>query len=1316
MAKKENQNTIPTPERVDIIPVNISKEMKDSYLDYAMSVITARALPDVRDGLKPVHRRILYSMHEMGLVAGGHTRKSAAIVGDVLGKYHPHGDTAVYESMVGMAQDFSYRYPLVIGQGNFGSVDGDNAAAMRYCVAGNTLITTENGLLPIEEISKKGSEKINIKILSLNKKINYASKWFDSGEHKTLRIVTQRGYFLEGSFNHPILTWSQDALGGAPRFIWKLLEQVEEGDTVVIDRTKDTLWPEKNFFIKKFWPKILPRAKKHLLPDYLDENLSSILGALVSKGFISEKKIEFCNSDKLWIKDFKEKWQKVFPDCRLHEFKKKPSSFGKKEYFTLEIHSTQVIEFLRNIGLNPFKSKDKEIPFCIFRSPKSVVAAFLRSYFEGDGSISQSTKMIELSAISTSKKLIDHIQIILLRFGIASKYYFDKYRQIHKLYIRGFHDYVLFKEQIGFFSERKIQKLDQAINSLEKDYSISDFIPFISNFIRSSLDKNIFFQKKEFAFKQNFDRYQNLEIRNGKVVEVVEVVAPDIKVCVKNLFENLLQTNYLFDFVKEKKYTGIKKVYSIKIESYCHSFVGNGFINHNTEAKMSKISSLLLRDLEKDTVDWRPNYDATRKEPEVLPAATPNLLLNGTLGIAVGMATNIPPHNLGEVIDATVYMIENKDTTTEDLLQFIKGPDFPTGGLVYGAKDMSHAYATGRGGVVTRGEAEIIEQKSGSFQIIITSLPYRVNKADLIISIVDMVRDKKIEGIKDIRDESTKDIRIVIDLKQGAFAQKVLNYLYKRTVLETTFHFNVVALVNGVPQTLSLKTILSLFVSHREIVVKRAAEFDLKKAEEREHILLGLKKALDFIDKVIKIIRASKDSAIAKLNLIKEFKFTDIQATAILEMKLSKLSNLERKNIEIELKEKQDLIKDLRELIKSPKKILKVIVDDLRQIKEKYGDPRRTKVVKGGIKSFSPEDLIPNKEIVLVYTRGGYIKYTDPSEFRMQKRGGIGVVDLETKEEDIVTHLISSTTHSDVLFFTNLGKAYQIKMYDLPEGHRATKGKSIMNFLPLSHDEYVTSILPMPNLPAQAKQAKKTGVQAPVVIASDATKVGMILVTKQGTAKKVLVESFKDVRRSGLIAIKLDKGDELLAARFVLKGDEVIVVTEQGQSIRFKESDIRVMGRAASGVRAMRLGKSDAVIGVGVIKKLARPNVLGRSGGDKKGVHLIESEQIEDRVPEDASLLVLSERGFGKKTKLSEYKVQKRGGSGIKTAKITPKTGKLIGAKIVSPLYEELIVISQKGQVIRTALNSVPNLGRQTQGVTIMKMRAGDKLASLTCL
>ncbi|OHA58534.1 MAG: DNA gyrase subunit A [Candidatus Vogelbacteria bacterium RIFOXYD1_FULL_44_32] len=700
------------------------------------------------------------------------------------------------------------------------------------------------------------------------------------------------------------------------------------------------------------------------------------------------------------------------------------------------------------------------------------------------------------------------------------------------------------------------------------------------------------------------------------------------------------------------------------------SIDGDGAAAHRyTEAKMTKIAGELLRDIEKETVDFMPNFDGERKEPVVLPAAVPNILLNGTFGIAVGMATKIPPHNLGEVVDALLHFADNPQSTNEDLLQFVKGPDFPTGGMIFNQKDIHHAYSTGRGGVTVRGEAEIVETKAGQNQIIITSIPYQVNKSEMIIKMADLVREKKVEGIRDIRDESTRDIRVVIDLKTGSQPQKILNALYKHTDLENAFHYNMLALVGGVPKLLSLRSIIEEFFGYRQEVVVRRTKFDLAKAEAREHILLGLKIALDHIDEVIKTIRKSKDTPTAQVALMKEFKLSDLQATAILEMRLQKLAGLERQKVEDELKEKQNFIKECLAILADPKKIIQIVKTEFQQIREKYADPRRTKVVKGGVKEINVEDLIEEKENVLVLTSGGYVKRTDPAEYRAQRRGGSGVMDLNVKEEDFVTIFLTANTHDDLLFFTDKGKVYQLKMYDIPEAKRATRGKSVMNFLSLSAEEKVTSVLAFNK-------------------ATDHTKLAVLMVTKNGEAKKVKAESFKDVRRTGIIAIKLEASDELLAVFAVEKGDTAIVATREGQSIRFKESDIREMGRAAGGVRAIKLGKSDRVVGADVV----------------------QSAKTE------VDFLVMGENGYGKKTKLKEYKIQKRGGSGIKTFKVTVKTGKLMSSRVLTEVESEIVAISKHGQIIRTSLDEIPTLGRQTQGVRIMKLKGEDSIASLTCL
>ncbi len=696
-----------------------------------------------------------------------------------------------------------------------------------------------------------------------------------------------------------------------------------------------------------------------------------------------------------------------------------------------------------------------------------------------------------------------------------------------------------------------------------------------------------------------------------------------------------------------------------------------------TEARMTSLAEEILKDIEKDTVNFKPNYDNRLKEPEVMPSVIPQLLINGTLGIAVGMATDIPPHNLSEIIDAVNLYIEKPSASTEELMQFVKGPDFPTGGLIFNPKEIHQAYASGRGGIVTRGEAEIVEAKKGGFQIVITSITYQTNKSELILKMAELVQEKKLEGVKDIRDESDREgMRIAIDLKSGASPQKILNSLYKHTDLEKAYHFNMIALVDGIqPQLLRLKDLIHYFVEHRKIVVERRARFDLNRAEERAHILEGLKKALDCIDAVIKTIKSSSDKETAHKKLMEKFRFSDKQATAILEMKLQTLAGLERQKINDELKEKQKLIKDLKVLLADPKKILKVIKDELSGIKDKYGDERKTKIISKAAKIISPEDLIPEKEEVMVLTRDGYVKRTDPSAYKAQKRGGVGVVDISTKEDDLVNIFITANTHDDLLFFTDKGKAYQIKMYDLPEGKRATKGKSIMNFLSLSPEEKITSVLVMPkNLETESPSGDSVS--------------KLVMATRKGIIKKADAASFKDVRRSGIVAIKLEKGDELKFAEVVSKGDCIILASKQGQSITFKESDIRVMGRTAGGVRGMRLRTNDEIVGAGIIKPK-------------------DKEQF---------VLTMSEKGFGKKTGVKQYRLQKRGGSGIKTSKITKKTGPLMIAMVINPEIEEIIAISQKGQVIRTKLSGIPILGRQTQGVRIMKLKEGDSIASLTCL
>lgn len=693
-----------------------------------------------------------------------------------------------------------------------------------------------------------------------------------------------------------------------------------------------------------------------------------------------------------------------------------------------------------------------------------------------------------------------------------------------------------------------------------------------------------------------------------------------------------------------------------------------------TEAKMMKITEELLNDIEKDTVDFKPNFDGSQKEPKVLPAKLPNLLLNGTMGIAVGMATNIPPHNLRELGAAINHLIDNPDATVEDLMEFVHGPDFPTGGIIYNKKDILQAYATGRGGIVLRGKAEIKEDNKGRFFIIISEIPYQVNKATLVEKIALLVRDKKIDGIRDLRDESDKDgVRIVVELKKDSFPKKILNSLYKLTQLQETFHVNMLALIDGIqPRVLTLKMALEEYIKHREIVVRRRTEFELNKAKERAHILEGLMIALNNIDAVITLIRKSRDKEEAKVGLIKKFKLSERQAVAILEMRLQNLANLERLKIETELKELKKLISKLEDILKSVKKIRIIVKDELNVLIDKFGDDRKTQVMAKGFKDFSVEDLIPNEEAVVFMTRDGYIKRMAPDTFKTQGRGGKGVVGLTTKEEDMIEFLFTTMTHSDILMFTTRGRAFQLKAHEIPVATRTAKGQAIVNFLQLGQSEKVTSILPLDKILSSKY---------------------LFFATEQGLVKKVEISSFDNVRRSGLIAIKIKEGDKLIWAKPTAGKDEIQLITAKGQAIRFKEEDVRDMGRGAAGVHGIRLKNGDIVVGMGIIKD------------DKE-------KQKKYQV------LSVMEQGYGKRTDLSLYKVQGRGGSGIRTAKVTTKTGGLINAFVVNPETmkdKDLIIISEKGQVIRLPFSSVNQAGRDTQGVKLMRFKtSGDKVACVT--
>ena len=684
-----------------------------------------------------------------------------------------------------------------------------------------------------------------------------------------------------------------------------------------------------------------------------------------------------------------------------------------------------------------------------------------------------------------------------------------------------------------------------------------------------------------------------------------------------------------------------------------------------TEARMAKASEEMLADIDKDTVDFRPNFDDSKQEPSVLPAKLPNLLLNGQVGIAVGMATSIPPHNLGELVDATVELIDNEEATLDDLLKHVKGPDFPTGAVAYGGEPLRRAYATGRGSVVMRSVADIEERgKKGLYRIVVTEIPYAQNKAALVEKIADLVRDKKITGVSDLRDESARGVvRIVVDLKKDAYPKKILNQLYKMTPLQSAFHFNMLALIDGIqPRILGLEEILKEFIKHRQKVVRRRTEFELKKAEARAHILEGLSIALDYIDEVIKVIRGSQTAEEAQKGLMTKFKLSEIQSKAILAMQLRRLTGLERKEIEDELAELRQLIKDLKAILSDEKSILAIIKDELLEIKEKHGDTRRTKIYKSELGKMSDEDLIPDEPVVVTVTSGGYVKRTQEAEYRKQGRGGKGKRGMATKEEDIIEHLVYASTHDYLLFFTNRGRVFRIKTHEVPQAGLTARGIAIVNLLQLQPEEVVTSVV-------KHTEDKSGGYK------------NIFMATVQGVVKKTPIEQFKNVRQSGLIAIGLADGDELKWIRFTNDDNEIVISTMDGQAIRFHESDVRPMGRNARGVRGIKLRPGDKVIGMDIVR-------------------------------DNSNIFVISENGYGKRTAIKQFTPHRRGGVGIKSAVVNTKTGKLVSVKSLTDEYNEVIIISTQGQAIRLGLNDISAMGRTTQGVRIMRLNSGDSVAA----
>ncbi|MFB6212562.1 MAG: DNA gyrase subunit A [Candidatus Magasanikbacteria bacterium] len=690
-----------------------------------------------------------------------------------------------------------------------------------------------------------------------------------------------------------------------------------------------------------------------------------------------------------------------------------------------------------------------------------------------------------------------------------------------------------------------------------------------------------------------------------------------------------------------------------------------------TEAKLEAISEEMLEDIEKDTVEWSPNYDNTQEEPDYLPAKLPNLVLNGTMGIAVGMATNIPPHNLTETVEALKYLAKNEDATVSELMEYIQAPDFPTGGVVYDQEKIEEAYSTGRGSVTIRAKTEIeeTEGKSGP-RIAVTEIPFQVTKSKLIKKTAKLVKDDKLNGVKNIRDESGREgLRIVLELKQGANPQRILNSLFKHTRFQKKFHFNMVALEDGIqPKVVSLKDLLAAYLKHRKKVVRRRAEYKLSKAEDRAHVLEGLVSALDEIDKVIETIKSSEDRSDAQQNLMENFDLTERQSDAILKMRLQTLASLAAKKLKDELKEKKELIEELNELLDDPEKIKEEIIEELEELKEKYGDERKTQIVEESVEEFSQEDFIPQKETVILLTKEGYIKRVSPTSFKVQKRGGQGIIGFDLKEEDTVENFALADTHDDVLFFSDKGQVFQTKVYDIPKGKRTTKGSLIDTFLGVEDNENITSFI--------------------TCSLEDNEQNYLVMATENGTIKKTPMEEFENIQSNGIKALSLDSSDKLLWAGISNGECDIILTTKNGKAIRFSEDEVRPMGRGAAGVKAADLKNDDKVVGVDVITKKGK----------------------------NERLLVVTEKGYGKQTEIDDYSTQKRGGVGVKTAQVSDDTGPVAATKLVDDSVDQLLAFSAKGQVIKMGLEDIQISSRDTRGVKVMELQEGDTLSGFITL
>jgi DNA gyrase subunit A len=1206
--------------------IDIEREMQDSFLEYAMSVIVSRALPDVRDGLKPVHRRVLYSMWDSGIRPGTPYRKCSRVVGDVVGWFHPHAPEAVYDSLVRLGQDFASRHPLVDPQGNFGTVD-DPPAAMRYCVVGETRIATPLGTTRIDsladDVAPESDTSVDVKILDRRANLQVASKLFHSGTHETFAVRTREGFEITGTANHPVLTIQR--VGDVPVLIWKTIGELADGDRVAIAR--------------RYAPTDGSSGLRH------DEAM--LLGAWVSEGFVSDGRAGFNNTDGWFFTVVRDAYRDIVGGRFYESERQLPSG---ATIFELDVHN---LDALNESILGEFvgvRSADKYIPDSVWNASTAVKASFLAALFEGDGSSSNlGRNTIQIAYSTRSDRLARDVQNLLLEFGVVGRLCRYDRGEI-KVVISNRRDARLFVERIGFLGA-KIDKLDRELEHIPLDSSAlsRDEIPFIAEFVRNRIHGT----DREWLRKHNVDRVERWDHRRDEIrrhVSDADVLA---------IVDQIVEHGFYYATVDEIVSRGEREVFSIKVESEDHSFIGNGFVNHNTEARLAKLAAHMLDGIDEDTVDFRDNYSGEREEPTALPSRFPNLLVNGSTGIAVGMATNMAPHNLAEVVDAVLYALDHPEATVEDLMEFVKGPDFPTGAYIVGNKGVHDALMTGRGSIRMRSVTDVVEIRKNRIAIVVSEIPYQVSRDRIMSKIAELVNSKVLTGISDVRDETDRQgTRLVIELKRDANPQVVLNMLFKHTQLEDTFAVNNVALVDGVPRTLNLAQLVHHYIAHQLEVIERRSRFRLAKAEARAHILRGLLIALDNIDEVVQIIRSSQNVEEARTSLMERFSFSEVQANHILDMPLRRLTALETNKLRDELSDLEATIEYLESLLADEALRRALIGTEMAEIRDKFADNRRSRIVPDS-GEMSLEDLIADEELVVSVSSAGYVKSVIAKAYRTQARGGRGIKGAAVREDDVIEHLLHTSAHAYLLFFTNRGKVYRVRAHEIPRKDRTAKGVLIQSVLPLEPDEVIEAVIDTRDYETNRY---------------------LVMFTRSGLVKKSKFADY-DSRNQVLVAIKLVDDDEVVAVRQTKGESDLMMFTKNGLGIRFSESDVRPTGRASQGVRGIRLREGDEVV----------------------------SAAVADEADE---VLILTAGGYGKRVKMDEFRVQKRGGVGVIAMKTTRVRGPVAAARAVSA-GDEIVVTSSDGIVMRAEAKSISRQKRPSTGVKVMNLDDGAVLSAL---